>query len=191
MSAAFVPSTFNSSTANDLPPQPNMYHRLASEMACVHNIVVRGINSIYLQAPHVRPEDVKSFLGYAYCFYEATHVHHHGEEETIFPEIERVVGVPGLMAKNVEQHHEFHVGLEEYGSYLKACMDGKETFDGKKLVDIIDRFGKTLTEHLTDEIPTLLQLEEYSKGREAEMAGLEIMFAEQGAKHMVSPLMPA
>ena len=163
-----------------------MYHRVASEMATVHNVMVRGINGIYLQAPHVKPEDVKSFLGYAYCFYDLMDVHHRGEEANIFPAIERMAGVPGLMAKNVEQHHEFHPGLEEYGTYLKQCMDGKEAFDGKHLVGIIDRFGKSLTDHLREEIPTLVGLEQYSKGREEEMKGLEDMFNSESAKHMVS-----
>ena len=38
-------------------------------MAIVHNIVIRALNSIYLQATHVKPEDVKDFLGFCYCWY--------------------------------------------------------------------------------------------------------------------------
>jgi hypothetical protein len=39
-------------------------------MALVHNVIIRALNSIYLQAPHVRPEDVKDFLAYCFCWYQ-------------------------------------------------------------------------------------------------------------------------
>jgi hypothetical protein len=39
-------------------------------MAVTHNIVLRGLNSIYLQAPNVAPADYKDFIGYCLCWYE-------------------------------------------------------------------------------------------------------------------------
>ncbi len=62
----------------------------------------------------------------------------------------------------MEQHHGFGPGVEAYDDYVKAVRQGKESFDGKKVRSIIDEFGELLTEHLTDEIETLLGLEEHS-----------------------------
>lgn len=39
-------------------------------MAISHNVIIRALNSIYLQAPHVQPKDVKDFLAYCYCWYQ-------------------------------------------------------------------------------------------------------------------------
>lgn len=39
-------------------------------MAVVHNIVIRGLNSIYVQAPNVVPRDYQAFIGYCLCWYE-------------------------------------------------------------------------------------------------------------------------
>lgn len=39
-------------------------------MAIVHNIIIRGLNSIYLQAPHVQQKDFNDFLAYCYCWYQ-------------------------------------------------------------------------------------------------------------------------
>jgi hypothetical protein len=39
-------------------------------MAIVHNVIIRALNSIYLQAPHVQQKDVKDFLAYCYCWYQ-------------------------------------------------------------------------------------------------------------------------
>jgi hemerythrin superfamily protein len=130
-------------------------------MACVHNMLIRGLNSIYLQAPHVKPQDEKSFLYYSTCFYELLHVHHGGEEADLFPKIEEMSGEKGLMSRNVEQHHAFHQGLEDYNAYIVSCLKGAEKYDGTKLVGIIDGFGTTLVEHLADEITTILDLVKY------------------------------
>jgi len=37
-------------------------------MVIVHNIIIRGLNSIYVQAPHVKPGDYADFIGYCLCF---------------------------------------------------------------------------------------------------------------------------
>ena len=66
------------------------------------------------------------------------------------------------MDGNLEQHKTFHGGLEVFDEYVNEVLAGKQEYDGKKVVELIDAFGKVLTEHLSDEIPTLLALREYS-----------------------------
>lgn len=59
-------------------------------MANVHNMIIRGLNSIYLQAPHVKPGDVPSFMQYCIQWYLLLEVHHKGEETDFFVKIEKV-----------------------------------------------------------------------------------------------------
>jgi hemerythrin-like domain-containing protein len=135
----------------------------ANEMALVHNCLIRALNCIYLQAPNVHlPKDISDFLEFMQSWSLFVHMHHETEESVFFPLIENYIGMPGFMEKNVEQHHGFGPGMGAYDDYLKACQEGKETFDGEKVRKIVDSFGAIFTQHLTEEIDTLLALEEYS-----------------------------
>ncbi|KAL7917114.1 hemerythrin HHE cation binding domain-containing protein [Trichoderma austrokoningii] len=141
--------------------KPDQFYRCASEMANVHNMILRGLNSIYLQAPFVKPEDEKSFLGYSSCFYDLLHVHHGGEEDILFPAVVEMSGEKNIMDQNIEQHRIFHQGLEDYNAYIQACLAGAEKYDGAKLITIIDGFGLELASHLAQEITTLLDLRKF------------------------------
>lgn len=90
-------------------------------------------------------------------------MHHETEETVCFPILEESIGLPGFMEKNVVQHSEFGPGVGAYDAYVKACREGKETFDGREVCNIIDSFGQILTQHLTEEIDTLLGLEEHNE----------------------------
>ncbi|KAM7187697.1 hemerythrin HHE cation binding domain containing protein [Rhypophila sp. PSN 637] len=135
---------------------------IASEMCTVHNLIVRGLNSIYLQAPHIKPADEKDFTEYMDLWCILVNTHHHEEETYFFPWVEELTGEKGLMAGNLEQHKAFHGGLEHFMDYVADLQAGKEKYDGKKVLELIDSFGQVLTEHLGDEIPTLLGLNKYS-----------------------------
>lgn len=67
------------------------------------------------------------------------------------------------MSRNIEQHHAFTPGLEAFRTYLKACIDpeNKEIFNAEKFLKFIDSFGPALTQHLADEISTLIGLENF------------------------------
>jgi hypothetical protein len=121
-------------------------------MGVVHNFFLRGLNSIYLQAPYVHPADYADFVAYASCFYPSVFHHHDGEETRVFPQIEALVGQPGVMDINVEQHKVFHDGMENMRDYLSSLAGKESEFDGKKLVAIIDSFGPALHEHLVAEV---------------------------------------
>jgi hemerythrin-like domain-containing protein len=76
----------------------------ASIMALGHNVIIRGLNSIYRQAPCIEPEEHADFIAYAKCWHEVLYAHHKMEEDTLFPQIEAKTGEIGIMAANVEQH---------------------------------------------------------------------------------------
>src|SRR4051794_36167439 len=73
-------------------------------MALGHNVLIRGLNSIYLQAPNISAEDAADFISYAKCWHEILHAHHTMEETVLFPAIEAKTGEKGIMDGNVEQH---------------------------------------------------------------------------------------
>ncbi len=73
-------------------------------MVLSHNVIIRGLNSIYRQAPNLKPEDHADFIAYAKCWAEVLDAHHTAEETSLFPQIEEKTGERGLMEANVEQH---------------------------------------------------------------------------------------
>lgn len=73
-------------------------------MALVHNIIIRGFNSIYLQAPKVKQDDVVDFLHYCQAWHVLMIGHHDSEESILFPGIEEATGVKGIMDADVQEH---------------------------------------------------------------------------------------
>lgn len=166
--------------ANKSQTTPTVLDGIASEMANVHNMIIRGLNSIYLQAPHIKPADEKAFCRYIAGWHFLLHSHHSGEESMLFPAVEKMAEVEGIMETNVEQHRAFHDGIDSLKAYANAVVADKEKYDGSRVVALIDGFGSTLTQHLSDEIPSLLSLQQYGD----KMAALPKLFEEEGEKAM-------
>lgn len=55
--------------------------------------------------------------------------------------------------------------MERFYVYVKAYLAASEKFDGNVVADLIDAFGETLREHLSDEIDTLLDLHKYGNDK--------------------------
>jgi hemerythrin-like domain-containing protein len=151
-------------------------------MVLVHNMLLRGLNSIYLQAPHISKADEVSFCKYIRIWCAVLHHHHAGEEELFFPELDKLVGEEGVMAANVEQHHTFQSGLDDLSAYVRDCETGKQAYDGDRIVALIDAFGKILSGHLADEISSITALRRFDADK---VEPLPKMLDELGAKVMV------
>ncbi|RDW91778.1 hypothetical protein BP5796_01172 [Coleophoma crateriformis] len=119
---------------------------------------LRALNAIYIQAPLISKQDQKAFCNFAKCFVLGLESHHTGEEEAFFPGVEEMAGKPGIMQANVDQHHAFLPGFEKFHKYIESCLAETEKYDGNRIVALIDDFGPILTQHLHDEIETLLGL---------------------------------
>jgi hemerythrin-like domain-containing protein len=134
-------------------------------MALAHNGILRGLNSIYLQATHIPRDDVntiRDFLTYCQCWCESMHHHHEAEENNFFPSIEQISGVQGVMERNVEQHRAFTPGFDLFQEYARTCLP--KDYDGGKILSLIEAFAEPLTRHLYDEIDTLRALDVYDSG---------------------------
>jgi hypothetical protein len=155
-------------------------------MALVHNCIIRALNSIYLQAPFVPTREHQNFLAYAHATYLGLTMHHDGEEEMFFPELEKRTGEKGIMESNVQGHRDFDKQFDAWGKWLERCMasakDKKEVeqFDASKCRAMMEAFMPPLSEHLADEIPTLLDLRRFPD------LDLRQMMADEGEKIMGS-----
>lgn len=136
-------------------------------MAHAHNCLLRGLNSIVLQAPHVpdasKPDynarDVKDLLKYTEAWVSTVDHHHHTEETCTFPMMAELAKEPDLMKTSQHQHAEFHSGLEKLGVYARTTRLGEYRWDGPAgMKEIIDSFAEIMVHHLHDEIDVLLSL---------------------------------
>ncbi|KAI0812153.1 hypothetical protein GGR55DRAFT_614670 [Xylaria sp. FL0064] len=68
---------------------------IANEISHIHNAMLRGLNSIYLQAPHVRRErDIADLLFLTQSWSTWLLDHHHLKENTMLPSFEATLGMP-------------------------------------------------------------------------------------------------
>ncbi|KAF8902578.1 hypothetical protein CPB84DRAFT_1678772 [Gymnopilus junonius] len=139
------------------------------DMTLIHNAFIRGVNSIWRNAPLVKPADARSFAGYCLTLLEAIHGHHSGEEAFIFPFLATKLD----MGHNLEQHEAFHGPIEEFKAYMESVQAEKETYDGERARGLVEAFGQLLVTHLHDEIPTISP--ERMKAFDDDKAGLKKM----------------
>ncbi|KAF1837687.1 hypothetical protein BDW02DRAFT_565799 [Decorospora gaudefroyi] len=165
---ADTPFTLLTIPGQDSTPPTTNSHVLsvAQEMANVHNVLLRGLNSIYQQAPFVTtPTDIADFMLYITAWADTVHHHHSLEERLFFPRVEalaRDAGVPeweGMMGGNVAQHHEFEPKMAEMVVWVEGVRAWNTEYDAGVLKGLMDGFAGVLTQHLHDEIGTLMRLE--------------------------------
>ena len=74
--------------------------------------------------------------------------HHHSAEETYtFPRFEANLG-KGTLEVNIEQHNQFVPQMEDLDKYLRDVQEGKQEYDGQRIVDTINSFGDVMHAHL-------------------------------------------
>lgn len=133
---------------------------IANEMAFAHNSMLRGLNSIYLQASFVqKPRDVSDFLFFIYAWAGWVSHHHVLEEEKMFPGFERVIGVPNFLETNVEQHHSFQPLLKKLLEYSSKTQPAD--YQASVVRQLIEEMAPSFRQHLSDEISSLLSMEPY------------------------------
>jgi hemerythrin-like domain-containing protein len=136
---------------------------VATDMAQVHNIMIRGLNSMLIQAPFISsPIDTKDFVDYALSFCVLIHEHHNTEEVLVSPLIEDATGLPGIMDKIVVQHEAFIPKLHDFKNYLVQIKLGVRKYDAKKFVALLNSFAGLMVEHLTEEVLMLVEMEKYA-----------------------------
>lgn len=130
-------------------------------MALLHNAILRGYNSVYLQAPHVQEADKAAFIGYALTWFKFVKSHHDDEEVTLFPKVEAVLGGDkAVWAQTHREHEAFLDGLAEFQSYL-ASLKSPADFSGAELQRIMAGFQEPFADHFHSEIGTIAALADH------------------------------
>ncbi|RYP05227.1 hypothetical protein DL765_009899 [Monosporascus sp. GIB2] len=171
------------------------YVQTASEMASAHNSIIRGLNAIVQQAPHVaisadeayRAQDVKDLLFYVQSWVKMVNHHHWVEESFIFPEMEKFSGKPGLMAEPQRQHELFHDGMNKLLGYASTMKPESYRWEGQGgMKEIIDSFAHHLVNHLHDEIDVLLTMKDLdSAGLKKTWEQAEVLAKQTGSIGML------
>lgn len=140
-------------------------------MAGVHNILIRGLNAIIQQAPYVKPstdtvgyneKDVKDFLLYVSYWCMMVNHHHDVEESSIFPELDKFSGTPGLMDGPTHEHTLFHDGLEKLLAYAEKTQPQDYRWEGiGGMKEIIDSFSQPFMDHLYSEVDVFLSMKKF------------------------------
>ena len=138
-------------------------------MAHIHNAILRGYNSIYLQAPHITHEDKSDFIGYALAWFKFVKSHHDDEEAELFPKVEAVLGRKDLWKETHAEHEAFLAGLGAFEEYLVTLGEPYE-FDGEKLVGIMEGFQEPFRYHFHHEVETIASFAELPEAGRAEEA---------------------
>lgn len=128
--------------------QGNIAHWLADELALTHNVIIRALNSIWLNAPLLLPGDEPDFVGYALACLAFVRAHHRTQEETVFPHLQ----VKLDMRSNVVEHITFEAPLKKFESYLERVRDGKEKYDMEKVLVCRNEVGNIMVQHFHDEV---------------------------------------
>jgi len=129
----------------------------ATHMCLLHNAIIRGFNSIYLQAPHVQDGDKAAFVGYAQTWLRFVLTHHDDEERNLFPKVEEVLGDKDIWGETHEEHESFIPGLEEMGTYL-STLPSPTALSPTELIRIMDSFRAPFEHHFHHEITTIAAL---------------------------------
>ncbi|KAF8964792.1 hypothetical protein BDZ97DRAFT_1814499, partial [Flammula alnicola] len=124
---------------------------LANELSLTHNVIIRALNSIWLNAPLVLREDEADFVQYNLTCLEMIRSHHEAQEMVIFPRLQEKID----MRKNVVQHLEFDAALKNFKAYLVKVHDRVEPYDSERVLELRKALGSRLVQHLHDEISTV------------------------------------
>jgi hemerythrin-like domain-containing protein len=182
-------------------PDSHSYVWCASEMANAHNVIIRGLNAILQQAPHVpvvnapnyNAKDVKDLLFYVQAWVKMVNHHHSVEEDHMFPGIEKFSGRVGIMEEPLHQHELFHPGMERLLAYATTTKPEEYRWAGPGgMEEIIDSFSKYLTDHLYAEINVFLGMKDLdSEGlKKAWMAAEKVAQANGNIGMLVSLMSP-
>lgn len=127
-------------------------------MACAHNAMLRGLNSLYLQADLSDHKDISDFLFFLKSWAMWVSHHHVLEEERMFPQFEEVMKQANFLKGNVEEHHIFQPVLEKLLEYGKTMP---EEYQASTVRSLIEEMAPSFREHLAHEITSLLSMAPY------------------------------
>lgn len=135
------------------------YH-IANEMACAHNCMIRGLNALWLQSPHIRrgSDDISDFLLFASSWGTWVLNHFRLEDELMFAGFEAAAGVAhGTLPTKVDRQSSFIPAIRAFVASAESSNDAD--YDGRRFRELLQTFADSFVTHLHEEIPLLLGLD--------------------------------
>ncbi|KAI1085269.1 hypothetical protein F5B20DRAFT_137495 [Whalleya microplaca] len=154
---------------------------IANELAHTHNAMLRGLNAIYLQAPHVhQPTDVSDLLFLTQSWSAWVLDHHNVKETSMLPGFEAVLGLPagsltstsstppGATNGNTNgnghdnEAAEIQSLLQNVHGYAASTQAQPHTYSPATLTDLLAALGTPLATLLAAQIPLLVSMRDLS-----------------------------
>ncbi|CAI4218552.1 unnamed protein product [Parascedosporium putredinis] len=151
---------------DDATPKKDIFTTGASHMALLHNCIIRGFNSIWLQAPHIKEADKADFIGYSLTWFKFVKSHHDDEEDNLFNKVADILGDEGVWSQTHEEHESFLGGLGEFNTYLTSLKSPSD-FSGEELRRIMASFHEPFENHFHSEISTIADMAGHPKAPQA------------------------
>ncbi|KAJ6442822.1 maintenance of telomere capping protein 1 [Purpureocillium lavendulum] len=136
----------------------------AQHMALVHNSLIRGYNSIFLQAPHVAGHDdgeedlAAHFVGYAQTWVKFLKGHHDDEEAVLFPEMVSMLQDETLWTDMYKEHESFLGDLDALDAHLTHLSANASAYQPGPLLKLLDALRAPVEQHLHHEVTLLASL---------------------------------
>lgn len=132
---------------------------VATEMTHQHNAALRGLNAMYLQAPHVNtPQDITDFLFLMQCWGLWVQYYDQLRRTRMFPECEELMNHPGCILGRLRGDLDFSPSLDRLLDYVQETHPVPETYDPWIYRELIMQFGLVFRAHLEDTITVLGEL---------------------------------
>ncbi|KAG9043971.1 hypothetical protein FS837_008947 [Tulasnella sp. UAMH 9824] len=152
----------------------DVFELQALRMVLLHNIIIRGFNSLLYYSGEVQPNTPKynAFLAYAGEVIHFLHHHHGNEEDKYFPFLETKMG-KGSMSDNVDGHESFKAPFAAFEDLYNKLRSGETQWDLAAFRKAIYDFIPVLREHLEEEIDTFRPWQLKGKFTAEELLGFE------------------
>ncbi|KAI1641392.1 hypothetical protein F4809DRAFT_7225 [Biscogniauxia mediterranea] len=147
---------------------------IANEIAHIHNAMLRGLNAVYLQAPHVRqPADIADLMFLALAWSAWVLDHHTLKQTAMLPAFESVLGLqPGSLGSGSVSSSfykapedegreeggdddELATALQHVHAYAATAHADPATYDPVALRALLARLGDLLAPHLSRQVGVL------------------------------------
>ncbi|KAG9043965.1 hypothetical protein FS837_008941 [Tulasnella sp. UAMH 9824] len=129
----------------------DIFELQAIRMVLLHNIIIRGFNSVLYYSTQVQPDtaELKSFLEYTEQVIEFMHNHHEAEEEIMFPALESKYG-PGSMAHNIEGHEDFKAPFAIFENLVGEFKSGTKAWDAEAFQQAVEHFKEAELQNIEE-----------------------------------------
>jgi len=138
------------------------------EVKLFTNTSIRALNSIYYNAPLVKPGDESDFANYCLISIGAICGGHQEQvlEKIIFPVLQKT----NDMTPFVQRHASYRDRVNKFNDYMKSVV-AKAPYDGEKVRELLESFGDELVHTLCEEVNVFdpARLKEYDENEIKEM----------------------